>query len=536
MSETTLSQATSGVARPEPRSPFIGRGDLVASICDEVRGSPLVTLIGPGGIGKTRLAHRVMAALTDETPDGVHMVELAGLKSGSSAPLVAGTIAAGLGYATIEEAASALRDALALIVLDNCEHVIDGLLGALHPLNPMGSLRILATSREVLGHEAEVVIAVEPLSSDEALSMLKQRAHARGVRSAWSGAQETALRHLCEQLDGIPLALELAAPHLRTFSPDDLARAFAEHDITLGSPRGGSTRQHSLEETVAWTYQRLALDVAFAFRALGAFPGRFRLEDAEAVLTRVGASALSVPEQLDRLVNQSLLQVERTTRGVRYRMLIPVRQCARRWLVSFDELSDVIDCILGYLVQIANRIVERAMTGWSDDVMADVFDYAPTLLTAAQWCTERDEFADRAFAVYLPTWGLVHHAQVDAIAHNGEALLTRWPDPAHPSWSLVACVCATAQLSAGRLERAKALAQAAIESAPPPSLAAVVASSTLLAVRVREGDYEGALGGRIRVRVGPRAGFVSFRPVSRIPRGRKPYFHRAVCRCGGATE
>ncbi|WP_026402798.1 BTAD domain-containing putative transcriptional regulator [Actinomadura rifamycini] len=326
-----------------PATGFVGREDECAWIARRLWDGRLVTLVGPGGAGKTRLATTVAERVAERFPGGVWVVELAAVAAGGEVP---GAVAAALGVRGPERVAEALAGAAALLVLDNCEHVLDaaadlagGLLGA------CPELRVLATGRERLGIDGEALCPVPPLDGPDAARLFAERAAA--VRPGFDAAESAAaVAEICRRLDGLPLAIELAAARLRAMTPEQLVHRLGERFRLLTGGRA-APRHRTLRAVVAWSWDLLdERERAFAER-LAVFPGVI-VPDAAA---RVGGGTL---EDLDALADRSLLQPVDGGEP-RFRMLETIREYARERLAERGESAAVRAAHLAYVVEAAER-------------------------------------------------------------------------------------------------------------------------------------------------------------------------------------
>ena len=341
---------------PAELTSFVGRRKELLELREVFASSRLLSLTGAGGVGKTRLAIRLARDLLNEFSDGVWLVDLAPL---SAPDLVAQTIATALGIR--EEPQRSVRDALVdrlrdrelLLVLDTCEHLIAAcaeLVEAL--LRGAPALRILATSREVLGVPGETVRRVPSLSLPEALASVRLDAleqsdatqlfieRARAVDPAFTPTLDNAeiVVRICRRLDGIPLAIELAAARVNVLSPAQIAARLQDRfRLLTGSARTAVARQRTLEATVDWSYQLLSEAERQLLSRLSVFPAAWTLEAAEHVCGGDGISELDVLDLLSRLVNKSLVTLDGDFAGERrYRLLETVRQYARERLVEAE--------------------------------------------------------------------------------------------------------------------------------------------------------------------------------------------------------
>ncbi|MFG3258346.1 ATP-binding protein [Streptomyces sp. NPDC048172] len=338
---------------PHEPNPLLGRDADLAAVEELLGASRAVTVVGTGGLGKTRLAHAVSRRAGQRV---VHFVPLAGVTADEDvAAEVASALGAGegrhggavLGRAPSDPVA-AVRGALgtgpALLVLDNCEHVVRGAAALVHALvsaSPSGELRVLATSRAPLGLTSEAVYALPELGPGTAAELFVQRARAArpGVELA-----PDAVADVCRHLDGLPLAVELAAARVRALSVPEIARRLADRFALLrGGPRDAPERHRTLRAVVEWSWNLLTEDARAALRTLSVFPGGF---SGEAAAHLLGGDALPLLEQA---ADQSLLTVADTPSGaVRYRMLETVREFGAARCAEAGEDEATLDRYLAW--------------------------------------------------------------------------------------------------------------------------------------------------------------------------------------------
>ena len=338
---------------PAPITTLIGREQEIAEVCDyllraDVR---LVTLIGPPGVGKTRLSIEAARAILPDFPDGVFFVALAPLEDAS---LLARTIAQTLEYIerknqpASEQLIEGIGDQQMLLVLDNCEHLIDGVVVlAARLLSACSRLKILATSRESLRISGEWICAVPPLSAPKesslvnmkmasefpALALFTERAHAVHPSFVLHLDNIRAVASICRQLDGLPLAIELIAARIRLMSPQVLLEGLSDQLIlSADGMRSLSERQKTLNNAIGWSYQLLSEEEQKIFTRLSVFSGSFTLKEAEEILP-LPVAEKPIADLIASLLDKSLLQRIPDEQGEpRFSMLVTIQQFAREHL------------------------------------------------------------------------------------------------------------------------------------------------------------------------------------------------------------
>ncbi|MEU6251001.1 AfsR/SARP family transcriptional regulator, partial [Glycomyces sp. NPDC047010] len=353
---------------------FIGRDEEVPAVGALVAGNRLTTLIGPGGSGKTRLAAETAQTLLEDLPDGAWMIELAAIGADGD---VAQAVLAGLGLRDgllgdapgdnpTERAVAALHEQEALLVLDNCEHVIDAAAAFAHRvLGECRGLRVLATSREPLGITGEVLWAVAPLAlpkdgdgpeavaASPAVRLLRERAGA--VRQDLDG-DAPAMARVARALDGMPLAIELAAARLRGMSLRQLAdRLDDRFHLLTGGSRTALPRHKTLRAVIDWSWDLLDDDEKLVLRRLSVFASGAGVEAAERVCAGGPVDPGRVLDLLTALTEKSLLIAE-DGRSPRYRMLGTIKEYARQRL---DEAGETVLARRAHLAHVT-ELVETA--------------------------------------------------------------------------------------------------------------------------------------------------------------------------------
>jgi predicted ATPase/DNA-binding CsgD family transcriptional regulator len=338
-------------------------------------GTRLLTLTGAGGSGKTRLALEAARDLIESYPDGVWLIELAPL---SDEELVPKAVAEALDVPErtvqppAETLAEVLRSSELLLILDNCEHVLEATARLVDKLlDSCPHLRIMATSREALRVEGEVRWPVAPLSVPEqkrtssseelegyeATRLFVQRAKGRDPSFSLSPQNALAVAEICRKLGGMPLAIELAAATVGTLSLEHISeRLEGSLDLLSGGARTAVSRQRTLRGTLDWSHELLSEPERKVFRRLSVFAGGWTLEASEAVGSGEDIEETEVVALLSRLVEKSLVVAEPTERGgVRYRLLEPVRQYALEILEQSGEAENIKRSHVGYFLTLAEE-------------------------------------------------------------------------------------------------------------------------------------------------------------------------------------
>jgi predicted ATPase/class 3 adenylate cyclase len=406
---------------PVQLTSFVGRDGELKRLVECVAEQPITTLTGVGGVGKTRLALQTAAELGDRFSDGAWFVEIAAINDSA---LVPNAVASALGIprADGEDASDALVGYLAhrnlLLVIDNCEQVIEGAAALVARLSRAGaSVHVLATSRQPLEVAGEQVVPISPLpvaadaellSAAEMLFVLRAKAAAPAFEI--TDANAAAVRRLCTRLEGIPLAIELAAARVRSLSPEALlSRLDDRFRLLRGSRRDQSERHQTLRAAVEWSYDLLDADERELFARLAVFRGGFDLEALEEIADDIDADPLDL---LDRLVSRSLVVAETAVRN-RFRILETLRDYGAERLETSGGRAAIEEWHAHYYLR---RAPALATSQSPDDENARRVDRdLDNLRVALAWHVEREpEPAARAVLAlwrYLVSRSLVVEAQ-----------------------------------------------------------------------------------------------------------------------------
>jgi predicted ATPase/DNA-binding SARP family transcriptional activator len=336
----------------EQLSSFIGRQVELAQLTSAVRTCRLVTLVGPGGVGKTRLAVEVAASLGDDHPDGAGLVELAGITEPEGVvPAVAGALgaaASALGSphppgSSVDLILHHLAGRSLIVVLDNCEHVIDRAAGLVETLvGKVPGLRLIATSREPLGVPGEVLVPVAGLDEPSAIELFVDRARAVQPGFSAEGHAGKVVSDICRRLDGLPLAVELAAARLRALPLATLAERLDDRfRLLTGGARTTLPRQQTLRAVVDWSYDLLFEDECLLFARMSVFTGGCELAAIEAVCADDQVPEDEVLDILSRLVDKSLVTVDIGVAPARYSQLQTLWHYARERLADLGGAEQV---------------------------------------------------------------------------------------------------------------------------------------------------------------------------------------------------
>jgi predicted ATPase/DNA-binding CsgD family transcriptional regulator len=375
-----------GAGLPAATNRFVGRRSDIDNVAGALRASRLVTITGPGGVGKTRLALEIGRRRATTATGAVVLVDLSPV---GETRLVMGAVAEAVGFAgasgdDTDELAQFLAGRSLLLIVDNCEHLQDRVATTVMSLlEGCSRLRVLATSREALRLPGETVWSLGPMAPDEALRLFIERAEAARA-DATTGADQ-AIEEICTRLEGLPLALELAAARASSLSLHAILERLGDRlDLLSSRARGAPARHRSLRATIEWSVELLSERERIGFMRLALFPGSFALGAAQEIVQ------ISL-DDLDGLVAKSLVATIRAAdAGVRYRMLDTVRTFAREGLRESGEQNALRQRHLAFYVRRAEELHEANALGGSDAEVQSLSENLDNLRAAVAWAYEHD--------------------------------------------------------------------------------------------------------------------------------------------------
>ena len=481
-----------------PRRPtsFVGREDDVARVDVALGEGPLITLTGVGGVGKTRLALEAAGGVQGRFGDGAWLCELAPLEEGSA---VSHAVAAALRLqqqqgldidATVIEY---LRPRELLLVVDNCEHVLDAAAKLMDQIvRQCPHVVVLATSREAIGVQGERILPVPPLAVEDATRLFADRA--RAGRPDFELAHEPvgAVAEICRRLDGLPLAIELAAARMRVMSSLEIARRLDKLRLLSGGTRDAMPRQQSLAATIDWSYRLLTTSEQQLFMRLSVFAGGFDLEAAHGVCGAEDDTDDDTLELLTGLLDKSMVTMRGGTGASRYGVLETLRAYGR------DRLREngIYEHCAARHARYYTELAQRAATGmhgpderaWVERMLPD-YDNLRVAFEHAM----ADADVDTALALVTSLPEFVH-LRIGYESSGWAERLVELVDPDHPLYSAVVGFAARGAWNRGEQSRARSLASLAGGRAPARGNGRVAYPGDVLAdVALYEGDAAAAL-------------------------------------------
>ena len=448
-----------GNLRPQQTS-FVGRAAAVAEVQTAVRTHRLVTLTGVGGVGKTRLAIEAAARLADEFPDGIWLFELAAVTDPEAVPDAVASvlgITQQAGMSVRESVAAALEGRVRLLVVDNCEHVLDAAADLVEAILARSeTVQVLATSREGLGLRDEQLWPVPPLdvgagADSAAVTLFVERARNVSPRfEAAAGDQAAAVVEICRRLDGIPLGLELAASRLASMTAGEIRDRLDQRFRLLVGSRRALGRHQTLRHAVQWSYDLLDDAEKALLDRCSVFVGGFDLESACAVAGFGEPDEFAVLDLLDALVRKSLLAADRSAGKTRFSMLETIRQFAEDKLADRGEAADARTAHARHFARLEAGILAL----WDSPRQRETYKWLNTelanLRSAFRWAADEDDLEVAATIATYAAWLGYVAENYEPIAWNEELL----DSGRAVAWPRLAFVYALGSFSylAGRIE------------------------------------------------------------------------------------
>lgn len=468
---------------PAPRSELVGRAEMIDEITGLVVTERIITLTGPGGVGKTSLA---TAAVDRISSDG-HLVRFCDLVLVNDDEGVAAAIAAALGLHSEDPARATegvvrwLGDRSTLLVLDNCEHVVEGVATFVsQAVDRCSGLTVLATSREALGVRGERVVAVPPLGVGAAVELLHRRTD--------TAVDDQQLAELAERLDGLPLALELAAARLSHLTVEEILDRLDQRFRLLAGGRRDNPRHAALETTIDWSYQLLTEAEQQMFRSVAVFVGGFDLTAAAAVW---GGDEFGALDLVGSLVTKSLVVTDRHGRVTRYRLLETVREFA---LARLDDTGERQARVAAHAEHFLRQAVAEPPHPPDVHPWRHMFelDLEPNVelrnrVTALEWLMDRDRISDAA-RLHARMFALDRQRHLDREGRVMERpdVAAELPTPAERALYLVASAMQANTL--GRWESEYSFALQALELDADPHVSVIAAGLAAQAAMWLEPD------------------------------------------------
>jgi predicted ATPase len=396
---------------PTWKTPLIGRLPDISALTELVAGNRLVTITGPGGIGKTQVSLHVAAAVERTFPDGAWLIELAPLVNGE---FLVAEVARAL-RVTLSPSADALaavvehlRQKRALLIFDNCEHIIVPVASTVATLlRDCGSLTILASSREPIGISGERTYRLPQLPVSDAVELFVERALAVDNRFDSTTDNASVIAEICRKLDGIPLAIELAAARTTIFTPSQLlARLERRFTVLDGGRQDAPSRHKNILALIGWSYDLLEDRERKLFRRLSAFAGSFSLEGALAVSEISQANEAELLEQMSSLIDKSIVSVDHQNETLRFRLLESTRAYGREKLEQCGETRAVASLHLRYLRDAFSSTVDRESRTALPVFESAFNDNLGDIRLALETALERGDIVGGAelLATLGPTW------------------------------------------------------------------------------------------------------------------------------------
>jgi predicted ATPase/class 3 adenylate cyclase/Tfp pilus assembly protein PilF len=389
---------------PVQLTSFVGRESDIGAVLDSLGAHRLLTIAGPGGIGKTRLAIQAAAMLVDDLPGGAWLVELASV---ADPGLVMPTLAHTLGIyeqadrPLLETIVENLSDRKLLVVLDNCEHVLPAAAEAANALlKRCPDVRVLATSREPLGLAGESILRIQSLTLAESTELFSERVEL-GRQGASESGVAPAIQEICVRLDGVPLAIELAAARARTMPLSEVTRRLEDRfRLLIGGSRTTDLRHRTLRALLDWSHDLLSPAEQAVFRRLSVFAGGFTLAAAEATSSGADVEGGEVANLVSQLCDKSLLQLAPSGR---YSMLETMREYGAERLAGAGESASAPRRHAEHFIAATRGAEDRVYEAGSEEVLRMLSDELDNVRAALAWMEGAGEYVMLASLVAAMT-------------------------------------------------------------------------------------------------------------------------------------
>ena len=488
------------VPAPTVPSNFVGRGEELARLAELAATSRLTTVIGPGGVGKSRLVAEACRTMRDRFPGGIELRSLSGLDAAASAA----RISAQLGRDSPESVAVASTEGRMLIVLDDCEQVGDGLRQfASRLLAANDDVSMIITSREPLGTVDERTVVVAPFElprpgdpnvrESPAVALFFDRVAASGA--TWEDSEPTlnAVIELCRRVDALPLAIELAAGRARSVAPLELVELMGNRlQVLRARSRSESDRHRSVRVAIDISVSALDAEPRALFQRLSVFRGPFDLASARAVAPEE-MDPIDVIDVIAELVDRSLLVAAASVETSRFRMLELVREFAEDELAAVGRLVDTRERVTELMAAQADDMIREGIVKWSQALISRIVSHNDNLIAAIDWCVANDTESGRAFRLFTPLLAGIHSSRSPDICAAGLRIVERWPTAAAPfraeTYGLLAIGTAMARDS----ERARSFAQVALADPTATGIGRTYAYRAQMLAAISDGDVDAAL-------------------------------------------
>ncbi|OBG91612.1 transcriptional regulator [Mycobacterium sp. E136] len=480
---------------PRRATSLIGRDDDLRRVVDALSGGPLITLIGVGGVGKTRLALEAASTSAEGFPDGAWVCELAPVEDEAA---VAHAVAVALrlqqqqGLDIETTVIEYLRSRKLLVLLDNCEHVLDSAARlADRIVRHCPEVVVLTTSREALNVEGERLLPVPPLSLDDGVRLFAERARSGRPDFELESEPAGAVAEICRRLDGLPLAIELAAARMRAMSSIDVARRLDSLRLLSGGARDASPRQQSLTATIDWSYQLLTESEQGLFIRLSVFAGGFDLAAVHGVCGTGDED--DTLDLLTGLLDKSMVTRRAGAGNTRYAMLETLRAYGRNRLQKMGVDHDVTKRHARYYTKLAQRAAAEMHgpdeAGWVDRMLPD-YD---NIRTAFEHSVAAGDI-DTAMRL-VTSLSETMHLRIGYESAGWAERIVELADPAHPLYAAAVGFAARGAWNRGESENARALAELAAGRTPGRGNGRIAYPGDVLAdLALYDGDPRTALG------------------------------------------